>query len=139
MLCAWWAVPAPSPQRQACNIPPPQPLRAFWSRRTTWLAQTRYTGARSRVRNAQGYFPTFYTNSQRKLCRLECVTLTDYIHCPALPRKAPPLGCRPILLHGEKLLGDCEEGRTCADRIPDTSCTDVRHLLAREGSREFVS
>jgi hypothetical protein len=32
-----------------------------------------------------------------------------------------------------------EEGRTCVDRIPDTSCTNLRHLLAWAGNQAVVS
>jgi hypothetical protein len=54
VLCTWQAVPAPSPQRQAGNIPLPLPHRAFSSYQTTQLAQTQCTEEKMRGQNARG-------------------------------------------------------------------------------------
>jgi len=71
--------------------------------------------------------------------RAKRTALTGYKRCPALPRKAHPSGCRPICGRREEIIQVCEEGRTCADHIPDTSRTNVRHLLGLEGIQAVVS
>lgn len=73
------------------------------------------------------------------LRRAKGVGLTGYIHCPALPHKVPPSGCRPSWVRREKFTDSWEEGRTCAGRIPDTSRTNVRHLLAWVGNQAVAS
>jgi len=83
-------------------------------------------------------FP-FSTPGSETLRWTEGIALTGYIHHPVLPRKAPPSGYRPIWVRREKIIRGCEGRHTCADRIPDTSRTNVRHLLAWAGSRVVVS